>query len=175
MNHSHPATEFAIFAEEYCGLIESFETNPPEKVYTKLESVLMRLHSGVLLITLGEGADSEDDTKDLTHDQWKMIAQNINKVLGDEICQLIEWHQDSESCKSEQLNEWASRASMLWDDLAGIYQDLYNGLSHWKIGTETEQNEAQWQWRFNYESHWGNHLFQALLSAHEIRYRLCKD
>jgi len=61
---------------------------------------------------------------------------------------------------------------MLFDDLTDIYRELRDGLALWKEATPDAQAEAAWQWRFNYEIHWGEHLFRAMLTVHEIRYQL---
>ena len=61
---------------------------------------------------------------------------------------------------------------MFWDDLADIYRDLHNGLVLWNRGRPNAQAQAAWQWRFDYEMHWGEHLFRAMLTVHEIRYTL---
>ena len=75
----------------------------------------------------------------------------------------------------ETAKRLAFRAGMLWDDLASIYQDLHDGLALWDLGTEDAQAEATWPWRFNYEAHWGEHLFRAMTTVHEARYQLYED
>jgi hypothetical protein len=59
---------------------------------------------------------------------------------------------------------------MLWDDLADLYRDLQNGLDLCLRGRPADVEGAVWWWRFNYEIHWGEHLFRALQSVYEIRY-----
>ena len=43
-------------------------------------------------------------------------------------------------------------AGSLSDDLADIYRDLRRGLA----AAERDIEEAVWDWRFSYETHWGN-------------------
>jgi hypothetical protein len=54
-------------------------------------------------------------------------------------------------------------AGTLGDDLADIYCDLVEGLEHFRVG---DLDEALWEWRFGYDTHWGNHLFEALRVIH---------
>jgi Domain of unknown function (DUF5063) len=61
----------------------------------------------------------------------------------------------------------------LADDLSDIYVDLRQGEDFWSHGLF---DEAVWQWRFGFESHWGEHATSALrairtLSAsHDLRF-----
>ena len=45
------------------------------------------------------------------------------------------------------------------DDLGDIYRDLQRGLEHWRNGRVAE---ALWEWRFNFQIHWGEHATSAL-------------
>jgi len=69
----------------------------------------------------------------------------------------------------------ATRAEMLWDDLADIYHDLQMGLHHWQSGTPQGRETAAWEWRLHYEFHWGDHLFRAMTTVHEVRYQLQRE
>lgn len=48
--------------------------------------------------------------------------------------------------------------ALLADDLADIYNDLRRGLIIYEQG---KLPEAFWEWKFNFEIHWGNHLTSA--------------
>jgi hypothetical protein len=45
------------------------------------------------------------------------------------------------------------------DDLGDIYRDLRRGLVHWQDGNLAD---ALWEWRFNFQIHWGEHATSAL-------------
>lgn len=47
----------------------------------------------------------------------------------------------------------------LADDLTDIWRDLKGGLLLWR---EEARNEAAWQWRFSFETHWGHHATAAI-------------
>lgn len=53
-------------------------------------------------------------------------------------------------------------AGELRHDLTDIYQDLLEGLSAFRTGSEEQRREAIWHWRFSFEVHWGRHLVAAL-------------
>ena len=43
--------------------------------------------------------------------------------------------------------------------LADIYRDVHEGLVLWEMA---RPEQAVWEWRFGYWSHWGAHLVEAL-------------
>jgi hypothetical protein len=51
----------------------------------------------------------------------------------------------------------------LADDLADIYRDLKRGLLLYNQGHIVE---AIWEWRFNFDIHWGTHLVGAQRAIH---------
>lgn len=59
----------------------------------------------------------------------------------------------------------------LIDDFFDIHHDLSSGLAEWRRGNPVG---ALWEWRFGFETHWGEHITSAMralfaLSAwHEI-------
>src|SRR5260370_26437148 len=50
--------------------------------------------------------------------------------------------------------------SSLAEDLASIYEDLYEGVELLAAGGAVE--DVIWSWRFNFQSHWGQHALAAL-------------
>lgn len=103
----------------------------------------------------------------IDHTKWREIAAEIDAVTADACAALVNEYADDEDAQV--------RASMLWDDLADIYRDLRHGLDLYALGDSENVAEAVWQWRFGYENHWGTHLFRALMTVHEIRYRLLME
>ncbi|MDF2697718.1 MAG: hypothetical protein K0S65_6101, partial [Labilithrix sp.] len=54
-------------------------------------------------------------------------------------------------------------AGSLSDDVLDTYRDVRRGFWFW------EQNEvanAVWEWRFHFQSHWGDHAIDALRALH---------
>jgi hypothetical protein len=58
-------------------------------------------------------------------------------------------------------------AGSLSDDLLDVYRDVGKGLRLWDADALTA---ATWEWRFSFESHWGDHAIDALRALH----RVCK-
>jgi Domain of unknown function (DUF5063) len=171
-----PLEHFATIAEQYIAFIDSFKAARPKSLYTALESHLANLHASILPVVteMNDPEQPELEAIDMSHGQWEKIANLISARTAPEIGKLFDWHQQGISMKKLHYQSPAMRADGLFDDLADIYRDLHTGLTLWKLDTPESKIEASWQWRYNYDIHWGTHLFQASLTIHEIRYHLHK-
>ncbi|HEY4179503.1 MAG TPA: DUF5063 domain-containing protein [Kofleriaceae bacterium] len=65
-------------------------------------------------------------------------------------------------------------AGSLSDDVLDIYRDLQRGLTLWDHDAAANSDAfklcAIWEWRFHFETHWGDHAIDALRALH----RACK-
>ena len=168
---------FAQAAKTYITFIESLESHKPTNLYTNLESILADLHAMILpvIAVINEKEYPEFDDLDIGHDRWKEIASIISIVTADEVSALFELHLENEPESLAIYYSPAMRVDQLFDDLADIYRDLYEGLTLWNMNTTESKIESSWEWRYNYDIHWAQHLFDAMKTIHEIRYRLNKD
>jgi hypothetical protein len=170
---------FAETAAEYCRFIDSLRFGRPERLYTTLEALLPQLHSRILPVRgeMPETKHPEHDALAMTHQQWQETADIVKEVVSSEVHDVSGWHKIVSAEESlAAIGEYdANRAEALWDDLADIYRDLRSGLALWRTGALDGRAEASWQWRWCYENHWGEHLFRAMLTVHEIRYQLFRD
>jgi hypothetical protein len=170
---------FAEIAAEYCRFIDSLRAGRPERLYSTLETLLLNVHGGILPVQeeMAETKHPEYDALAMTHEQWQGIADVIEVAVCPETTDLSGWHRSIDTNEAvARLSECnAGRAEGLSDDLADICRDLHGGLALWEAGTSDSRAEAAWQWRWGYEYHWGEHLFRATLTTHEIRYQLFRD
>ncbi|MBX3192596.1 MAG: DUF5063 domain-containing protein [Labilithrix sp.] len=54
-------------------------------------------------------------------------------------------------------------AGWLSDDVLDVYRDVRSGLWFWEKNAIAD---AVWEWRFSFESHWGDHAIDALRALH---------
>jgi hypothetical protein len=52
----------------------------------------------------------------------------------------------------------------LADDLRDVYSDVRRGLALWD--SPAPPDAAIWEWRFQFEIHWGDHAIDALRALH---------
>ena len=166
---------FASVAREYCTFIDSLREGRPSEFYSKLEKLLPRVELAILPVQK-ETPQREHrgfEGVGMTHDQWLDVAKVIGCVVSGETSRLAAEHRGTKPDATDLDN--ATRAEMLWDDLADLHRDLRRGLSLWELKTADTPAKAALEWRFCYEFHWGFHLFRAMLTVHEARYRLYAD
>ena len=167
---------FAEVAERYCTFIDSLKTSRPPGLYAALEKLLVEIHTAILPVEkdLAEELPPKEqrqfDGLAMTHDEWCDLAKVIGKATRKESDELVAWHKGLRGEDNSADDFHVTRASMLWDDLADIYRDLDHGRRLWSLKDSAAQ--AAWEWRYGYEIHWGEHLFRAMTSVHEIRYQM---
>ena len=55
-------------------------------------------------------------------------------------------------------------AGSLSDDILDVYKDVRRGLTLWD--KDVPRSAALWEWRFHFDSHWGDHAVDALRALH---------
>jgi hypothetical protein len=150
-------------AQAYCDFIDGWHDKGVREPFTNLLRLLSNLAKSGVAIPFDMAEKDVEYIERIDQARWRTIATEINEVTGLACAALVSEHADDEEAQV--------RASMLWDDLADIYRDLRHGLDLYTLGGSEHLAQAAWQWRFGYESHWGAHLFRALTTVHEIRFR----
>lgn len=56
-------------------------------------------------------------------------------------------------------------AGSLTDDICSVRDDLRRGCHAYEVGFK---NDALWQWRFDFRSHWGFHAVDAIRAINQI-------
>lgn len=87
---------------------------------------------------------------------YQQVGRNAAEMAGD---RNVYWKVFDPREHEEPL------AGSLTDDLGDIYRDLHRGLCIARLG---EISDACWDWRFNFEIHWGNHATDAIRVLHRL-------
>ena|SRR4028119_194769 len=145
-----PAVEaFAEIAQRYCSWAES----PSGEFCDEMQMArkfLVELHQAVIdLPDLGPGGDTEDA---ISADEWKSVCSRFQK-------QPVYGYWDVFNPLKEEAPVFNTHSH----DLSDIYRDLKEGLLLYARGQVVE---AVWEWRFNFEIHWGAHLTGAQRAIH---------
>lgn len=161
---------FAAAAREFCEFIDRLGADDGRLSYRRLESLLARLHTAILPVAeeMSDEEDSSFDHLSLSQEQYWEILDRIGPAVRPGVDALVEHF-------GEDDPEGADRACLFFDDLADLYRDLHRGLAAWESGSPAGKVDAAWEWRFNYESHWGGHLFRAMLTVHDALYLVYAD
>lgn len=147
---------FARTAAEFCAWCEQGENAEHEEraaARTALR-LLARLYALALDLKLHPGAnlDLEGERSDDT--TWKAVFDRTSALpLG----------LYSEVFDPQEVPSEAPVVGCLGDDLADIHRDLTGGLSLFRAG---HVKEAEWEWCFHFQTHWGRHAASAIRTLH---------
>jgi hypothetical protein len=142
---------FAEVSRRYCVWAEADPGGAQESM-RQARLLLADLHlAAVRLPDLGIGKDI--DAPDIPEDEWLRVCQNFGALPVTTYLDVFNPLKDTEPVTNS-----------LFDDLSDIYRDLKRGLL---LFESQHPIDATWDWRFNFQIHWGQHLVGAQRAIHE--------
>lgn len=138
---------FAEIVHRYCGWAESLPLDSNGDIL-KAQKLLAELHLAVLNLpdhVFGDDAEVED----VSTEKWEIVRDRFSNLPIEGYWVVFDPTQDED-------NEPVY--GLLSDDLADIYQNIKYGLLLFEAG---HIEEAIWEWKFNFNIHWGRHLVNA--------------
>jgi Domain of unknown function (DUF5063) len=153
---------FVRQATGYCALIDSVSDRELGMFLSSLESQLPTLL--VAALALPSVAPTTDGARgSISDDEMKPIYRAIGVRLGPH---------DGYWSVYDPAGDRGTDAvgGSLADDLGDIYRDVKSGLIRWQLANDLERQDIVWAWRFDFASHWGRHLVDALRVVHWLRH-----
>ncbi|MBW8825068.1 MAG: DUF5063 domain-containing protein [Acidobacteria bacterium] len=142
---------FRPVAERFCTLVES-ERAPLRAI---LASAVALIAAALELPDIEPSEADYDDPDDLD-DDCRLVATRIGEA--------VRGHDPYWEVFDPRLMDEPVAGSLI-DDLSDIYRDLRRGLA---IASAGFAPDALWEWRFSFESHWGNHAVDAIRVLHRV-------
>lgn len=151
---------FEGVASRYCETIKNANSISRKELIRRMSTILPELYTGAsnlppTKIVSDEVRRSYHDT-----DEWMNLFHSLQRKLGSWD---VYWY------VFDPIHEKDAITQCLGDDLADIYyelEDYFQGLAD-----DATLEDAVWEVRFGFESHWGHHLTSALRVVHELRFR----
>lgn len=163
MSNEQAAERFAKSAATYCEVIESRARWPRAAFLRRVQEVLPSLYAEVLVLPDVEPADDQERYPVLTIEDRASIFNSVEELLGSHS---LYWKvYDPIGVEPEE-----PLSGNLADDLIGIYRDLQDSLLGWRHGEPGERQNALWEWRFAFQTHWGAHAVDAMRAIHWLLY-----
>jgi hypothetical protein len=152
--------EFIKAVREYCTLIENNAEIPNnEFVYGCLTSLSSLYNLAIQL------PDFESATDDLFEVELKSrMGELIKKFNGKDFYGNVP---DPYGNCEKYGNIEASYGS-LSDDLSDIYNDIKSSLIQYDTEGDNNKIDALWQWKFDFTTHYGIHIVNALTALHRL-------
>jgi hypothetical protein len=147
---------FRSLAESYCALVEQIEQLEPDEILRRLSVLLPTLIAKATELPELEPTEGYN-APEISHAAWSERFAAIESTLGH-----LGGYWTTMEVRSASEPDVVSLP--VADDLADIWRDLRGGLD-----TLTDHGtvaDAVWEWRFNFEIHWGAHAIEALRAVH---------
>lgn len=160
--------EFVAVAKSYCDFLDQLETTDKAGFLDTTVKLLPLLYLKASLLPPNERLSDEEPEQFATEEQYADLAQTISDLLGPEDAYLEVFHPDIRFSDTPVAN-------FISENLADIWQDLYNFISVFRIGYEETMNEALFVCRTNFEQYWGQSLVNVLRALHNCKFAAKED
>ncbi|HLX32979.1 MAG TPA: DUF5063 domain-containing protein [Gaiellaceae bacterium] len=152
------AENFASLSMAFCELVESSESVGLGELVDRATKLIVGLYDAAMRLPQPQ-ASEHDAPQPVTKEEWWTLFRRLSLQLG-EI--------NNYSFVFDPYEQDAAPVTgSLADDLAGIYSDLRVGLA---LYAAEAYDDAIWEWRFGFESHWGRHAAHALYALHVAKH-----
>ena len=154
--------QFVESATAFCDIVEHCPVLTMHEFVRRVHRVLPTLYAAALQLPQVQVDNAEIPPSTLTYSQVQQLRHEVASKLGQynlywEALHLFALIDDKELGVGE-----------IADDLVDVYCDLKFGLAAFDTGSTQRMQEAVWQWKFEFASHWGNHLVDALRVLHRL-------
>jgi Domain of unknown function (DUF5063) len=157
-NNAEVADRFGLVAKRFCSVVDSASSMDRAEFVARIYRILPKIIDEGVSLPDVKSSDSDHKKSPLNSrlQEWDGLYRSLKEKLGDWNLyrQVFDPTQDTEAIFGS-----------LADDIADIYRDLKDGLVlHETHGSEPE--DAIWEWRLLFQSHWGKHAMDALLTIY---------
>ena len=160
----HTSTlEFVTVAKSYCDFLDQLEGMDKAVFLDTMAKLLPLVYIKASLLPKVDLMLDEAPETFASEDQYALLTQVLADLLGNDDVFLEVFHPDI------QLSD-TPVASFISENLADIWQDLYNFISIFRIGYEDTMNDALHLCRSNFENFWGQSLVNVLRALHHCIY-----
>lgn len=154
-------SHFAKSAQEFCSLLEKSASVSDREFVQQAAYLLATLYAaGLSLPTLdNEPEEQQASIEDTSFEHTSEIERQTGQKLGKHN---LYWEFFDPYDQSSPLTNTLS------DDLSDIYGDIKRGLIAYQKGTARSVSAAVWEWKDQFNFHWGDHAVDALRAIHRI-------
>jgi hypothetical protein len=138
--------QFAVNVRAYCDFVRDASALPLTQRLIEAQAQLLRLYTAALALP-----ELPEDFEDV---ERPPPARPTLESFGEKE---VYWEVFDPYVPTE------AGCGSLTDDLLDVHDDVRRGLVLWDHG---HRDAALWEWRFNFEIHWGDHCIDALRALH---------
>jgi hypothetical protein len=162
------APTFAAYyqtAVDFCAFLEQPVPGPPQDFLRATRRYLVRLYEAASALPWVDLQSNQDYDDTLNATTFQATLSSIAERLGEA---RYYWQ------VFDPLDEVENPAVCgdLLDDVGDIYKDIRYGLLVFHLGQPDCQENALWQFKFDFDAHWDRHCVNALSAIHFYLKRL---
>jgi hypothetical protein len=161
-----PVQAFVQAATSYCSLIDESEKYCETDFLNNVYHNLSELISTAIQLPLPKRSRYMPPITD--HTRWEKLYKTLNRFLQPAHNIYVEIYDPYSVPPGEPVTQSIS------DDLADIYTDLIDA-NNWSLLDPDGKLGVLWNWRYGYETHWGNHAVSAFRALHFLLYSHLRD
>jgi hypothetical protein len=155
--------EFVAVAKSYCDFMDQLDGIEKALFIDTSTKLLPLLYLKASLLPVAEPMLEEAPETFATEDQYQALMQTISELLGNDDVYLDVFHPDIRFSDTPVAN-------FVSENMADIWQDLFNFISIFRIGYEETMNESLHQCKTNFETYWGQSLVNVLRALHRCKF-----
>ena len=161
--YSRNILEFITVSAEYTSYLENFSESPRKDFVFRIHKILTLLYLKASLLNELEPAYDSTLEKFFTEEDWNILKDSIAAKLGgfDIFVDVVE--------PDSQIDGEVTSVS-LSECLTDVYQDLFDFVNLYQIGSLEIMNDAIWECKQNFEQYWGPRLLVVLSAFHNMIY-----
>lgn len=161
--YSKNTIEFVAVAKSYCDFLDQLEVIEKSSFVETMIRLLPLLYLKGSLLPQTESFDENQPEIFATEMQYESIASSVRDFLGSDDNYL-------EILRNAPSQETDNYLASISEDIADIWQDLYNFVETFRQGNEYAMNEALYICKNNFASFWGRSIVNVLRALHEVYY-----
>jgi len=160
--------EFVAVAKSFCDYMDQLETTDKAGFLETTTRLLPLLYLKASLLPVNELISDDQPETFASEEQYSDLAQTIAGLLGADDAYLEVFHPDIRYSDTPV-------ATFASENLADIWQDLFNFISVFRMGYDDTMNDALYVCRTNFEQFWGQSLVNVLRALHNCKYSATED
>jgi hypothetical protein len=161
--YTKAAIEFAAVAAESASFFERANTFSKKDFLDRTAKLLALIYLKASMLENVEPVLEEEPERFVTEAAYERVRNQILVLLGSTDAYLDVFHPDI------QLSETAISSSIS-EDIADIYQDLYDFSMRYQTGNNDVMNDALAYSQISFREYWGQRLTNCLRAIHAALY-----
>jgi len=158
---SKSVMEMITVAHEYCLFLEKVETYSQEDCLNYFQKIIPLLYLKGSLLPDIDVADNSYVERYVTAENWEVIFNDLrNKLKPLDEYWVLENQEEGEAIKAS-----------IADNLTDVYQDLKDFIILYTKNTQTARENAAFECKLQFETHWGIRVINALKAIHLLLHK----